>query len=80
MVFGFNFCFEDVIFRLLFWVPLLKLLRVGLLVYLYTSKDSGTEFLFRYYVSPAFGKIREICGDWVEAFESTVGLGEHNSN
>ena len=42
IVFGFNFCFEDVIFRLLFWVPLLKLIRVGLLVYLYTSKDNGT--------------------------------------
>ena len=80
IVFGFNFCFEDVIFRLLFWVPLLQLLRVGFLVYMYTSKDSGTEFVFRSYVSPAFGKIKEICGSWVEAFESFAGLDAVSAN
>ena len=58
----------------------MKLIRVGLLVYLYTSNGNGTESLFKYNVSPAFGQIRQICGDWVEALESSVGLADWKSN
>lgn len=74
VVFGFNYCFEDVIFGLLFWVPLIKLIRTGLLVFLFVSRERGSEFLFKAYVSPAFGKIQEFCGGWVNSFESLAGL------
>jgi receptor expression-enhancing protein 5/6 len=74
VVFGFNYCFEDVIFGLFFWVPLIGLIRTALLVFLFVSKEKGSEFLFRTYVGPAFGKIQQICGGWIEAFEGATGL------
>ena len=74
IVFAFNYCFEDVIFGLLFWVPMLSLIRTAFLVYLFVSKDKGTEFVFKAYVRPAFSKVEEICGGWIEAFESFTGL------
>ena len=74
IVFGFNYCFEDVIFGLLYWVPLLGLIRLGMMIFLFVSREKGSEFLFKAYVSPAFGKIQELVGDYVTAFESSVGL------
>lgn len=74
VVFGFNYCFEDVIFSLLFWVPLIRLIRTALLVFLFVSREKGSEFLFRAYVAPAFTKIQAICGGWVQAFEQVACL------
>lgn len=74
VVFGFNYCFEDVIFGLLWWVPLISVLRTAMFIFLYVSREHGSEFMFRAYVSPAFSKIQSICGPWVQGFESAVGL------
>ena len=78
VVFGFNYCFEDVIFGIFFWVPLIGLIRTALLVFLFVSKEKGSEFLFRAYVGPAFGKIQQICGGWIESFEAATGLSKAN--
>lgn len=74
VVFGFNYCFEDVIFGLLFWVPFIRIIRTALLIWLFVSKDHGSEFLFKAYVLPIFMQIKKFAGGWVDAFEQTVGL------
>lgn len=74
VVFGFNYCFEDLIFRILFFIPLIRLVRTALLVYLFVSNENGTEWLFDVYVKHGFNYIREQFGQYIEAFEDFAKL------
>lgn len=74
IVYGFNYCFEGVIFKLLFFVPLIRLVRTALLVYLFTSNQNGTEWVFDAYVKHGFTYIRDNFGEYIEAFEDFARL------
>lgn len=72
VVFGFNYCFEDLIFRLLFFVPLIRLVRTALLVFLFASENNGSEWLFDVYVRHAFTFIKENFGEAIETAEEIL--------
>ena len=74
VVFGFNHCFEDLIFKVLFFVPLIRIIRTGLMVYLYVSKEQGSEWFFQTVVSPAFRSIGPSVDPIVSKFEDVAQL------
>lgn len=76
VVFGFNHCFEGVLFKLFFFVPLLRLVRTAILVYLFLSKTNGTEWFFDAYVKHGFAFIQDKFGCAIESFENFAQLGK----
>lgn len=74
VVFGFNHCFEELIFKLLFFIPLIRLVRTALLVYLFASQKNGSEWLFDVYVKQGFTFIKDNCGEAIESLEEILRI------